>query len=65
MKRHITGPKVIFGKEVMFTSHYGSFRGHLETQNSNLMSAIDSASQNLEKDIWHAPKGDLAKKFRF
>ena len=52
MKRHITCPKVRFGKKDTFTSHYWSleviwrsFWGHLVTRNSNLMCEIDSASQ--------------------
>ena len=30
MKRHITCPKVRFGKEDMFTGQFLDFRGHLE-----------------------------------
>ena len=57
-KKHITCHKVRFGKEVKFWAlvlmgQLRSFRGrgHLVTQNSNLISAID-----YENDILNAPK---------
>ena len=64
MKRHITCPKVRFGKKVMFSGPYGSlevikrsFGGHLMTQklNSDEHNRI-SIPKNLEKDILHAPR---------
>ena len=48
---------------LVLMGHLRSFGGNLVTGNSILMSAIDSASpKKLEKDIMHAPKGDLVKK---
>ena len=72
MKRHITCPKVRFGKKVMFSGHYGSleviqrsFGGHLVTRNSNLMSAIDSASKKPMKRHITCLKVRFGKKVMF
>ena len=69
MKRHITGPKVRFGKKVMFSGHYGSleviyrsFGGHIVTRNSNLMSAIDSASKKKPDKTCYMPQSEIWKK---
>ena len=66
-KRHIACPKVRFGEKFCFEVTVG----HLEViwrsfGDSKLKSYACnrlSVPKNLEKDIWHAPKWDLAKSF--
>ena len=61
--------KVRFGKKVMFTGHYGSLEDIKRSFGDSKLKSDEcnqlSIPKNLEKDIWHAPKWDLAKKFCF
>ena len=65
MIRHVTCPKVRFGKKVMFSGPYGSheviqssFGGQLVTRISNLMCAIDSASQKTYGKTYYMPQSE-------
>ena len=65
MKRHISCSKVRLRKKVIITGHYWSLEviWWLETQIWCVQST--QCPKKTRKDIWHAPKWDLAKKFCF
>ena len=72
MKKHMTCPKVRFGKKVTFTGHYWSleviqrsFGGHLVIRNTNLMCAIDSVLKKPMKRHITCPKVRFGKKVTF
>ena len=55
-----------FGKKVKFSGPYGSlevikrsFGGHLVTRNSNLISAIDSASTKTYEKTYNMPQSEI------
>ena len=57
---------MIFGKKVKFSGPYGSlevikrsFGGNLVTQNSNLISAIDSAAKKTYEKTYYMPQNDI------
>ena len=58
--------RVRFGNKVMFSGPYWSlevieksFRGHLVTRNSNLISAIDSASTKTYEKTYNMPQSEI------
>ena len=62
MKRHITCPKVRYGKKVMFSGHLRSFEGHLVTPNSNIIGAIDSAFKKTYEKAYNMPQSEIWQK---